>query len=104
MILQICRWALWLDEWLQARLGRPYNVVLGIGLVSEIIDQVLRLGPRLHSAPTVLRVIPILAVEFALLLHQLGSLAHHMDRRRGGRGGHPVAEPATESAAKSADQ
>jgi hypothetical protein len=38
MIVRICRWALWLDEWLQARLGRPYNFLLGVGLVTEIVD------------------------------------------------------------------
>ena len=86
MILQICRWALWLDEWLQTRLGRPYNVILGIGLVSEIVDQIVRLGPRLQSAPTVLRTLLVLTVEFALLIHQLGALSHHVDRRRRGRG------------------
>jgi hypothetical protein len=85
MILQICRWALWLDEWLQTRLGRPYNVILGIGLVAEIVDQLGRLGTRLHSAPTFARDVLVLVVEFALLLHQLGALSHHIERRRAGR-------------------
>jgi hypothetical protein len=83
MILRICRWALWLDEWLQARLGRPYNFLLGVGLVTEIVGQLGRLGARLESAPTVLRSVLILAVELALLLHQIGALSHHMERRRG---------------------
>ena len=89
MILRICSWARWLDEWLQTRLGRPYNVILGIGLVSEIVDQLTQIGPRLRSAPTFARDLLILAVELALLLHQIGALSHHIERRRGGRGKAP---------------
>ena len=87
MILMICRWARWLDEWLQERLGRPYNVILGIGLVTEIVQQIAGLGPKLRSAPTALQTILVLAVEFALLLHQLGALSHHVERRRARRAG-----------------
>jgi hypothetical protein len=86
MILTICRWARWLDEWLQRRLGRPYSVVLGIGLVSEIVDQFVRLPSRLHSAPTLVRAVLIIFIEFALLLHLIGGLAHHIERRRASRG------------------
>jgi hypothetical protein len=90
MILQIARWARWLDEWLQTRLGRPYNVLLGIGLITEIIEQVSRLPQKLESAPNLLRSALVLLVEFALLLHQIGALSHHVEhrglgRRRGGR-------------------
>lgn len=76
-----------LDEWLQTRLARPYNVILGIGLVSEIVDRITKLGERLHSAPTIARDILVLAVEFALLLHQVGTLSHHIEKRRTGRTG-----------------
>jgi len=87
MILQICRWARQLDEWLQTRLGRPYNVLLGFGLVVEIIEQVGGLPQKLESAPTVIRTILVLLVEFALLLHQVGALSHHLDRRGAPRQG-----------------
>ena len=46
MILQISLWARWLDEWLQARLGRPYNALLGFGLVTEIVQQMSSLAPE----------------------------------------------------------
>jgi hypothetical protein len=82
MILAICRWADALDEWLQSRLGRPYNLVLGIGLVTEIIGQIGKVGSQLGSAPHLARTIVILAIEFALLLHQLGALSHHLERRK----------------------
>ena len=93
MILTICRWARWLDEWLQSHLGRPYNVLLSIGLVSEIVSQISRIGPRIHSAPTLVGSILILIVEFALLLHQIGALSHRIERRRErqGRGAAPHA-------------
>jgi hypothetical protein len=91
MILWICRWARRLDEWLQARLGRPYNALLGVGLVYEIVEQLGHIGTRLQSAPNLLRSLLILLVTFALLLHQVGALSHHIDRRRGGRT-HPAVE------------
>jgi len=82
MILQICRWARQLDEWLQTRLGRPYNFLLGFGLVVEIIEQAGRLPRRLESASTVIQSVLVLVVEFALLLHQIGALSHHVERRQ----------------------
>jgi hypothetical protein len=93
MILMICRWARQLDEWLQQRLGRPYNFVLGVGLVTEIINQMRQLGPKLHSAPTVIGAVLTLAVEFALLLHQVGALSHHIERRRAARGRGAAPQP-----------
>ena len=74
-----------MDQWLQTRLGRPYNALLGVGLVLEIIEQLGRLPERLGSAPNLIRSGLILVMAFALLLHQLGALSHHVDRRRGGR-------------------
>jgi hypothetical protein len=85
MFYTICLWARRLDEWLQERLGRPYNFILGVGLVTEIIQQIANLGPKLVSAPTVVRTVLVLAVELALLLHQIGALTHHIERRRTGR-------------------
>ena len=84
MIVEIFRGARRLDEALQTRLGRPYNVLLGIGLVSEIVEQLSRAGERLGSAPNLVRLVLTLAVEFALLLHQIGALSHHIEHRRSG--------------------
>jgi hypothetical protein len=85
MIGQIIRGARWLDEWLQERLGRPYNVILGIGLVSEIVEEIGHLGERVGSAPTLVRSLLTLLVAFALLLHQVGALSDHFERRGAGR-------------------
>ena len=90
------RWARWLDEWLQTKLGRPYNVVLGIGLVSEIVDRISHLTVRLQP-DKIVRDALVLAVEFALLLHQIGALSHHMERRRGRRTGPGAIAEAPES-------
>jgi hypothetical protein len=84
MILYISRWARRLDDDLQQRLGRPYNVILGIGLITEIIEQFSHLREKLESAPNLLRLILVMGVEFALLLHQIGALSHHIDRRKSG--------------------
>jgi hypothetical protein len=80
------RWARWLDEWLQTKLGRPYNVILGIGLVSEIVDRISHLSVRLQP-DKIVRDALVLAVEFALLLHQIGALSHHIEHRRARRTG-----------------
>ena len=71
-----------MDERLQSRLGRPYNVLLGVGLITEIIEQVSRLPQKLQSAPTLARTVLVLLVEMALLLHQIGALSHHVEGRR----------------------
>ncbi|HUB48808.1 MAG TPA: hypothetical protein VMB73_27855 [Acetobacteraceae bacterium] len=84
MIVQILRAARGLDETIKARLGRPYNVVLCIGLVLEIG----RLIHELLSRPQESRGVVVLVVSMAfyglLLIHQLGELSDHADRRRRG--------------------
>ena len=76
----------------QRRLGRPYNAILGAGLVAEIARHVRELVEKAGSAPGVLRELVVIAFGVALLLHQLGELAHRFERHGseggGDRGGH----------------
>jgi hypothetical protein len=72
-----------LDDWLREMLGRPYHAVLGIGLVLEIIAR-LR---ELHEAPAtsvgIVRLVLVMVLYLLLLVHQLGELSEHAERRRG---------------------
>ncbi len=87
MILQLGRGVRWLDQYLQHRLGRPYNILLSVGLVTEIVERVRELPHALTSAPNEIRLALILIMELVLLLHQVSVLSEHIDKhRRRGRG------------------
>jgi hypothetical protein len=73
-----------LDLWLQARLGRPYNALLGIGLTVEIIRRIGELPRHAALAPQ-LGVIVLIVMNLALLVHQVGELSHHTGRIRARR-------------------
>jgi len=81
MILQISRWAQDLDAWLQSRIGWPYNVLLSIGLVAEIVGRVRHLPELLTSAPGELRLVFVILLEVVLLIHQVGLLSHAVEHR-----------------------
>jgi hypothetical protein len=69
-----------IDTWLQERLGRPYNLVLGVGLIIEIVRRLSELPHHVESATHVLGVVLVVAFEIALLIHQIGALDHHFRR------------------------
>jgi hypothetical protein len=72
-----------LDEWLQGILGRPYHAALGLGLILEIIARVR----ELHEAPAtnagIARLVMLILFYLLLLVHQIGELSEHAERRRG---------------------
>ncbi|MGH7025548.1 MAG: hypothetical protein ACREEB_18430 [Caulobacteraceae bacterium] len=82
MIMQLSRWAWRFDEFLQNRLGRPYNVLLVIGLVAEIVGRARHIPQLVASVPNELRLVLLIIVELALLIHQAGYISHHFERRR----------------------
>jgi hypothetical protein len=82
MIHSIAMAAHRLDLWLQARLGRPYNALLGIGLTVEIIRRIDDLQRHAALAPQFLGVIALIVMNLALLVHQVGELSHHTGRIR----------------------
>ncbi|MBV8094610.1 MAG: hypothetical protein JO110_15570 [Acetobacteraceae bacterium] len=71
-----------LDDWLRERLGRPYHAALGVGLVWEIIARVR----ELHDAPAttagIVRLALVMVLYLLLLVHQIGELSEHAERRR----------------------
>jgi len=64
-----------LDHWLQAKLGRPYNVVLGVGLTIEIVRRVSEIPERLAHPHRLIPLLLLLTLEGALLIHQVGELS-----------------------------
>ena len=80
MIVQILHAARRLDQALGRRIGPAYNTILAIGLVIESGRRVRELGDiEVTGAVRVAVTIVFFAI---LLLHQLGELAEHIDRRR----------------------
>jgi hypothetical protein len=90
MIGVIARGAYHFDTWLQEHVGRPYNALLGIGLVVEIIRGATEISQRLHTTHDLTAPVFDIALGAALLIHQLGALSHRLEargeRRRGRRG------------------
>lgn len=85
MIGAIARGAYWLDTWLQEHVGRPYNALLGIGLVIEIIRGATELSERIRTTQSLAIPIFQIALGAALLIHQLGALSHRLEARGEGR-------------------
>lgn len=92
MLVEIAKVAAIADNWLQEKFGRPYNAVLGIGLVGDLVRQGIALSTKIGSAHDLYaQILPIL-LDSALLLHQVGALSHRLEDRAGGpRGRRPNA-------------
>jgi hypothetical protein len=82
MVGEILRVVHRLDDWLRETLRRPYHVALGIGLVLGIIARVR----ELHDAPAttggIMRLALVMLLYLLLLVHQIGELSDHAERRR----------------------
>ncbi len=77
-LIKLC---LAMDTWLQEHLGRPYNLVLGIGLIIEIVRRLSELPHHVESATHVVGVVLVVMFEMGLLIHQIAALDHHFGRR-----------------------
>jgi len=72
-----------LDIFLQTRIGRPYHALLGVGLVVELIKQLREFDELGESAGGMVRTVLALLLFAVLLIHQLGELREHAERRGG---------------------
>jgi hypothetical protein len=81
MIANLMRLAWRLDEWLQEKLGRPYNALLAVGLVLGLIHQVEDL-PKDFTLSGGSSNILIAVLDIALLINQAGQFHLHLERRR----------------------
>jgi hypothetical protein len=82
MIVEILHGARRLDAWVRLRLGRPYHLILNVGLVEEIVRHLRELGEVRDSAGGIIRILALVAFFALLLVHELGELHGHIERRR----------------------
>jgi hypothetical protein len=81
MILRLLLAAHRLDTWLDRRLGAPYRLVLGIGLVVEIVRQVAEIIEASGNLTRLVRGGLVLLLYAALLLHTADALYERLARR-----------------------
>ncbi len=82
MILEILRIAKRVDKKLEATLGRPYRVVLSVGLIMEIADQVHGLAHASFDRGVWAQTLIWILFTLLLLVNQLGELSSRMENRR----------------------
>jgi hypothetical protein len=82
MILDILGGARRFDALLRSRLGRPYHVILNIGLVEEIVRHLRELAEIGDSAARAARILALVVFYSLLLVHELGELYGLAERRR----------------------
>jgi hypothetical protein len=82
MLRELIKGAWHLDEWLQERLGRPYNALLGVGLVLGLIHQIQDLPKDFTLRNGGVTTVAMMAMDVALLINQAGQFHQHMERRR----------------------
>jgi hypothetical protein len=94
MVTHLIAGAARLDDWLDRKLGRPYSTILVIGLAAEIGRRIVELLEHKLDQMRMIQIAWLLALNGALLIHQLASL-HHIRQRRLSRGeGHESSDDA----------
>ena len=69
------------DAWLHLRLGRPYGVVLTVGLAFEIAHRLREASERIGEARQLTGLVLLILLNAALLMHQLAELGERVGRR-----------------------
>ncbi len=77
MMLAILRTAHKADDMLKQKIGRPYNVVLGVGLIMEIVGRIHDLRELPVTSTSIVRTCVTVVFFLLLLLHQIGELSEH---------------------------
>jgi hypothetical protein len=85
MVSALIRWADWLDTWLKASIGWPYNTLLGIGLGTGIAATMNAISQAAGSPKDLARHSATLVFEIGLLINQLAQLHHMREARRARR-------------------
>jgi hypothetical protein len=67
-----------IDAWLHRRLGRAYRMMLSVGLVVDIVHRIIEAPEHVETRPHLTGIILAVAMELALLLHQVGELHHRL--------------------------
>ena len=87
MILEILRLARRLDKKLEETLGKPYRVILSVGLVAAIVDQVHALMHVSFTKTGYVQTSIGILLGLLLLINQMGELANRMEQRPPRRSG-----------------
>lgn len=82
MIVEILSFARRLDAALGRKFGAPYHALLGIGLGIEIVRRLNEIAELPGATAGALRAGFAVLLYALLLLHQLGELAEHLERRQ----------------------
>ena len=70
-----------IDGWLKRSLGRPYHLVLGAGLIVDIVSRCRDLLSASHSQATYFRLALFVVFGVLLLINQLAELSERILRR-----------------------
>lgn len=81
MILEILRFGRRLDKKLEAAVGRPYRVVISVGLIAEIAAQVRELTHAQFTRAHLIQTLIWIAIGVLLVINQLGELSNRMEQR-----------------------
>lgn len=81
-MMRLFKMCAWLDQSLQRWLGRPYRVLLSVGLLAEIIRRIVELPHHVSSAHNLAYTMVIMVLELGLLIHQLAEMNERFERRR----------------------
>ncbi len=90
MISKLVHGAHWLDAWLKANVGRPYIIILSIGLVIAMVDGVSQLSHTLSEGGEILSghlltFSVTLVFQVALLINLLAQWREHRSTRAAGK-------------------
>jgi hypothetical protein len=71
-----------IDQWLKEHLGRPYTVILTIGLVAAISANVQGIESKIEHGGSLIAVTLNVVVDAILLVNQLAQLHEYRQARR----------------------
>ena len=70
-----------LDKWLHAKIGRPYGIVMTVGLILEIVHRLSETPKRMGEAKGLIALVLLVLLNAALLINQLGELSERVTPR-----------------------
>ncbi|HEY2709514.1 MAG TPA: hypothetical protein VGI95_15805 [Caulobacteraceae bacterium] len=81
MIREILAWADVLDTWLKEHVGRLYNALLGVSLITSISASFTTISKAVGSPKDLTTLGVVVAFQIALLINQLAQLHHFREDR-----------------------
>ena len=82
MFFTVANLARRLDLWFGRTFGRPYHALLGIGIVTEIVQHIREMAEKSLGDTGIAKTALAILLFLALLVHQAGELSEHAEKRR----------------------